>query len=156
MVDRPFVIPCWVAEGSIYVAFPNSDIPNNWSFCGEQYELENAVQVSSDDVYFIARFKRVPERKQMNNQNNNITYSIDECDRDGDIIDQGVFLHFQDTKVKVADSIKTFLNIKWESYLTIQNNNTLFIVNNTTISVENNYQHTVDELIQIQTELSQL
>ena len=64
MVDRPFVMPHMSEGDTIYVAFPNSDIPKYWSFCGEQYELENAAQVSSDDVYFIARFKKMPRNSK--------------------------------------------------------------------------------------------
>jgi hypothetical protein len=38
----------------------------------------------------------------------NITFSINEYDKDGDITDNGVFLHFGDTRVKVCDSILEF------------------------------------------------
>lgn len=37
-----------------------------------------------------------------------ITFSVNEYDRDGDCISVGVFLHFGDTKVKVANSVYDF------------------------------------------------
>lgn len=40
-----------------------------------------------------------------------ITFSVNEYDRDGDCIDKGVFLHFGQTRVKVSDSIKEFSEI---------------------------------------------
>lgn len=40
-----------------------------------------------------------------------ILFSVNEYDRDGDCTDEGVFLHFGNTKVKVADSIREFSSI---------------------------------------------
>ena len=40
------------------------------------------------------------------------TFSINRHDRDGDVFDEGVFLHFGDTSVKVADSIADFKSFK--------------------------------------------
>lgn len=40
-----------------------------------------------------------------------ITFSINHYDRDGDCCDKGVFLHFGMTMVKAADSIEEFQSI---------------------------------------------
>jgi hypothetical protein len=37
-----------------------------------------------------------------------ISYTVNEYDNDGDIIDTGIFLHFGDTRVKVAVTEKEF------------------------------------------------
>ena len=36
------------------------------------------------------------------------TFSINDYDRDGDIFEEGIFLHFGVTRVKVADSLNEF------------------------------------------------
>ncbi len=40
-----------------------------------------------------------------------ITFSVNSYDRDGDIIDKGIFLHFGDTMVRVADNLADFKSI---------------------------------------------
>lgn len=40
-----------------------------------------------------------------------ILYSINEYDQDGDCIDEGVFLHFGQTKIKVADTLEEFCGV---------------------------------------------
>jgi hypothetical protein len=40
-----------------------------------------------------------------------ISFSVHDYDSDGDISERGVFLHFGDTRVKAADSIKEFRSI---------------------------------------------
>lgn len=40
------------------------------------------------------------------------TFSINMYDRDGDLIDEGVFLHFGDMSVKVAVSVADFKNFE--------------------------------------------
>ena len=40
-----------------------------------------------------------------------IVFSVNEYDRDGDVTDKGVFLHFGETRVKAADSIDDFRSI---------------------------------------------
>ena len=40
-----------------------------------------------------------------------IVFSVNEYDRDGDVTDKGVFLHFGETRVKAADSIEDFRSI---------------------------------------------
>ncbi len=40
-----------------------------------------------------------------------IVFSVNEYDRDGDVTDEGVFLHFGETRVKAADSIDDFRSI---------------------------------------------
>lgn len=42
---------------------------------------------------------------------NEITFSINRYDRDGDLIDEGVFIHFGETSVKVANTITEFANV---------------------------------------------
>jgi len=37
-----------------------------------------------------------------------VLYSINRYDRDGDISEEGIYLHFEDTIIKVADNIKDF------------------------------------------------
>lgn len=37
-----------------------------------------------------------------------ILFSVNDYDRDGDINDEGIFLHFAETKVKVADNLDEF------------------------------------------------
>ena len=37
-----------------------------------------------------------------------ITYSINEYDFEGDIIEGGIYLHFENTKIKVANSIEEY------------------------------------------------
>ena len=37
-----------------------------------------------------------------------ITFSVNEYDCDGDCLDGGVFLHIDDCKIKVTDSVKEF------------------------------------------------
>ena len=32
-------------------------------------------------------------------------FSVNEYDRDGDVVEEGIYFHFGDTKVKVADGI---------------------------------------------------
>lgn len=44
-------------------------------------------------------------------QPRHITFSINEYDRDGDCTEKGVFLHFDNTRVKAADTIKDFADI---------------------------------------------
>lgn len=38
-----------------------------------------------------------------------VTFSVNSYDRDGDILDDGVFLHFGNTAIKVADNFQDFL-----------------------------------------------
>jgi hypothetical protein len=40
---------------------------------------------------------------------NDILFSVDEFDKDGDISDHGIYLHFGDTRVKVAHDKNDFL-----------------------------------------------
>ncbi len=40
-----------------------------------------------------------------------ITYSLSRYDRDGDCIEHGVFLHFGDVSVKIADTVEEFEQI---------------------------------------------
>jgi hypothetical protein len=40
-----------------------------------------------------------------------ILFSVNEYDRDGDVAEMGIFLHFGDVKVKVANSIENFKTI---------------------------------------------
>jgi len=40
-----------------------------------------------------------------------ILFSVNEYDRDGDITESGIFLHFGTTRIKAADSIKDFREI---------------------------------------------
>lgn len=40
-----------------------------------------------------------------------ITFSVNEYDRDGDATDEGIFLHFNDCRVKAADNINDFRSI---------------------------------------------
>jgi hypothetical protein len=40
-----------------------------------------------------------------------IMFSVNAYDSDGDIVQKGVFLHFGDTRVRAADSIKEFSDI---------------------------------------------
>lgn len=40
-----------------------------------------------------------------------ILFSVNEYDRDGDIIDEGIYLHFGDVRVKVADSVDSFKRV---------------------------------------------
>ena len=42
---------------------------------------------------------------------NEIKFSVNEYDKDGDLVEKGVFLHFGDTRVKASDSIKDFYDI---------------------------------------------
>lgn len=42
---------------------------------------------------------------------NDIFFSINRYDRDGDLVEEGVFLHFGDTSVKAADSTLEFRNL---------------------------------------------
>ena len=37
-----------------------------------------------------------------------IYFSVNDFDRDGDISDQGIYLHFGETRVKVADDLKEY------------------------------------------------
>lgn len=39
---------------------------------------------------------------------NDITFSIHGYDQDGDTIDRGIFLHFGETRIKVADNLNDF------------------------------------------------
>jgi hypothetical protein len=38
----------------------------------------------------------------------NVFFSVNEFDRDGDLVEEGVYLHFGDTKVKVAEDLKGY------------------------------------------------
>ena len=42
-----------------------------------------------------------------------ITFSINQYDEDGDIIDEGIFLHFDSATIKVADNFTEFKTIIW-------------------------------------------
>ena len=42
---------------------------------------------------------------------NEIMFSVNDYDRDGDIAEEGVFLHFGSTRVKAAESIANFRTI---------------------------------------------
>lgn len=41
----------------------------------------------------------------------NITFSVNDYDSDGDIVERGIFLHFGDASVKAADSMLAFREI---------------------------------------------
>ena len=41
----------------------------------------------------------------------NISFSVHEYDRDGDIVERGIYLHFGDTRVKVSDDIENFKDV---------------------------------------------
>lgn len=41
----------------------------------------------------------------------NISFSVNQYDSDGDVADRGIFLHFGETTVKVADSMLAFRKI---------------------------------------------
>ncbi len=32
-------------------------------------------------------------------------FSVNEYDKDGDVVDSGIFIHFENTRVKVADDV---------------------------------------------------
>jgi hypothetical protein len=49
--------------------------------------------------------------KENNMKPSDITFSVNSYDRDGDIIDKGIFLHFGDTMVRVADNLADFKSI---------------------------------------------
>lgn len=40
-----------------------------------------------------------------------ILFSVNSYDRDGDIESEGIFLHFEDTRVKAANTLKEFREI---------------------------------------------
>ncbi|MEC6413635.1 hypothetical protein ACOTJC_29005 [Achromobacter xylosoxidans] len=40
-----------------------------------------------------------------------IFFSVNRYDCDGDLIEEGIFLHFGDTSVKAADSFRDFRNL---------------------------------------------
>ena len=40
-----------------------------------------------------------------------ITFSVNEYDRDGDVTEKGVFLHFGDTRVLVCDFVEEFPDV---------------------------------------------
>lgn len=42
---------------------------------------------------------------------NEIRFSVNDYDKDGDCVERGVFLHFEGTRVKAADTIKDFADI---------------------------------------------
>lgn len=42
---------------------------------------------------------------------NEIKFSVNDYDKDGDCTEKGVFLHFGGTRVKAADTIKDFADI---------------------------------------------
>ncbi len=37
-----------------------------------------------------------------------VTFSVNEYDYDGDIMEKGIYLHFNNTKIKVADTIEEY------------------------------------------------
>ena len=41
----------------------------------------------------------------------NIQFSVNEYDYDGDVIEKGIYLHFDKTRIKVADTMEEFLEI---------------------------------------------
>lgn len=43
-----------------------------------------------------------------------ITFSINQYDKDGDVIDKGIFLNFGDTSIKVAANFAEFKTIVWQ------------------------------------------
>jgi len=49
-----------------------------------------------------------------------LLFSINDYDKDGDISDEGIFLHFDDTRIKVAKDIKEFDQVI-ESLKTMRN-----------------------------------
>lgn len=38
----------------------------------------------------------------------NVTFSVNEYDFEGDIMEKGIYLHFNNTKIKVADTIEEY------------------------------------------------
>jgi len=40
-----------------------------------------------------------------------ITFSINQYDKDGDIVNEGVFIHFGETTIKVSETITEFSNV---------------------------------------------
>jgi len=38
-----------------------------------------------------------------------VTFSINEYDEDGDVVTEGIYLHFEDTRVLVAEGIDQYL-----------------------------------------------
>lgn len=43
-----------------------------------------------------------------------ITFSVNQYDKDGEVIDEGIFLYFGDTSIKVASNFEEFKTILWQ------------------------------------------
>ena len=43
---------------------------------------------------------------------NDISFSINEYDHDGDVFEEGIFLHFGECKIHVAASLKGFKDVR--------------------------------------------
>jgi len=48
------------------------------------------------------------------NPDNRITFSIDSHDRDGDVCEDGIFIHFGNTRIRVAGSFLEYLSFLTE------------------------------------------
>jgi hypothetical protein len=42
---------------------------------------------------------------------NDILFSVHDYDKDGDVISSGIFLHFGETRIKVADNLDEFKKV---------------------------------------------
>lgn len=50
----------------------------------------------------------LPEDHEEVSEYVSVLFSINEYDRDGDLVATGIFLHFDNTRVKVADDLKSY------------------------------------------------